>query len=80
MDTGDADYIVDEKAKTAVLTANGIAKAENYYNVENFTDDENSTLYHHVMQAIKARGVMKRDVDYVDKDARCCCRLVHRPH
>ncbi|MCI8332720.1 MAG: preprotein translocase subunit SecA [Clostridiales bacterium] len=68
VDTGDADYIVDEKARTAVLTANGIAKAENYYNVENFTDDENSTLYHHVTQAIKARGVMKRDVDYVLKD------------
>lgn len=67
-DTGDADYIVDEKARTAVLTANGVAKAESYYNVENFTAPENSTLYHHVTQAIRARGVMKRDVDYVIKD------------
>ncbi len=68
VDTGDADYIVDEKAKTAVLTANGVAKAEKFYNVANFTDDENATLYHHVTQAIKARGVMKRDVDYMVKD------------
>ena len=68
-DTGDADYIVDEKARTAVLTANGVAKAEAYYNVENFTEPENSSLYHYVTQAIKARGVMKRDVDYVVKDA-----------
>ncbi len=68
VDTGDADYIVDEKARTAVLTANGVAKAEQYYHVENFTDDENSDLYHHVTQAIKARGVMRRDVDYMVRD------------
>ncbi len=68
VDTGGADYIVDEKARTAVLTANGIAKAEAYYNVENFTDHENSDLYHHVSRAIKARGVMRRDVDYMVKD------------
>ncbi|MBQ8696357.1 MAG: preprotein translocase subunit SecA [Clostridia bacterium] len=68
VDTGGADYIVDEKARTAVLTASGIAKAEAYYNVENFTDHEHTTLYHHVSQAIKARGVMRRDVDYMVKD------------
>ncbi len=64
----DADYIVDEKARTATLTARGIAKAEQQFNLANLSDPENSTLSHHINQAIKARGVMKRDVDYVVKD------------
>ena len=66
--TDDADYIVDEKARTATLTAQGIAKAEQAFNVENLSDPENTTLSHHINQAIKARGVMKRDIDYVVKD------------
>ncbi len=61
----DADYIVDEKAKTAMLTARGIAKAEEFFHVENLSDPENATLSHHINQAIKAHGVMKRDIDYV---------------
>ena len=64
----DADYIVDEKAKTATLTARGIAKAEQTFHLENLADIENSTLSHHINQAIKAHGVMHRDVDYVVKD------------
>ena len=64
----DADYVVDEKAKTATLTARGIAKAEEFFNLENPSDPENSTIAHHINQAIKAHGVMKRDVDYVIKD------------
>ena len=64
----DADYIVDEKAKTATLTARGIAKAEQYFEIENLSDPENSTIAHHINQAIKAHGTMKRDVDYVVKD------------
>ena len=64
----DADYIVDEKAKTATLTARGIQKAEEAFQVENLADMENTTLSHHINQAIKARGVMKRDIDYVVKD------------
>ncbi len=64
----DADYIVDEKARTATLTAQGIAKAEQAFNVENLSDPENTTLSHHINQAIKARGVMRRDIDYVVKD------------
>ena len=64
----DADYVVDEKAKTATLTARGIAKAEEFFNLENLSDPENSTIAHHINQAIKAHGVMKRDVDYVIKD------------
>ena len=64
----DADYIVDEKAKTATLTARGIKKAEEAFQVENLADMENTTLSHHINQAIKARGVMKRDIDYVVKD------------
>ncbi len=64
----DADYIVDEKAKTATLTARGIAKAEEFFHVENLSDPENATLSHHINQAIKAHGVMKRDIDYVVKD------------
>lgn len=64
----DADYVVDEKAKTATLTARGIAKAEQTFNLENLSDIENSTLSHHINQAIKAHGVMKKDIDYVVKD------------
>ena len=64
----DADYIVDEKAKTATLTARGIAKAEQYFEIENLSDPENSTSAHHINQAIKAHGTMKRDIDYVVKD------------
>ena len=64
----DADYIVDEKAKTVTLTAKGIAKAESAFNVENLADPENTTLSHHINQAIRARGLMKRDIDYVVKD------------
>ena len=64
----DADYIVDEKAKTATLTARGIAKVEQYFEIENLSDPENSTIAHHINQAIKAHGTMKRDIDYVVKD------------
>ena len=64
----DADYVVDEKAKTATLTARGIAKAEQYFEIENLSDPENSTIAHHINQAIKAHGTMKRDIDYVVKD------------
>ena len=64
----DADYVVDEKAKTATLTQHGVKKAERYFNLENLMDAENMTLQHHINQAIKAIGVMKRDVDYVVKD------------
>ena len=64
----DADYIVDEKARTATLTAPGIKKAEAFFNIENLADPENTTLSHHINQAIKARGVMKKDIDYVVKD------------
>ncbi len=64
----DTDYVIDEKAKTATLTKKGIAAAESYFNVENLMDSENLALQHHINQAIKARGVMKRDTDYVVKD------------
>ena len=64
----DADYIVNEKAKTATLTPSGVKKAEAYFNLENLTDADNITLQHHINQAIKARGVMTRDIDYVVKD------------
>ena len=64
----DADYIVDEKARTATLTARGIAKAERAFNLENYSDIENSTLTHHINQALRAHGIMKRDIDYVVKD------------
>lgn len=64
----DCDYYVDEKARTASLTASGIAKAEKYFNVENLADIENTTLLHHINQAMRARGIMKRDIDYVVKD------------
>ncbi len=62
------DYIVDEKARTATLTSKGVKKAEEYFHVENLSDPENSTLNHHINQAIKAHGVMKKDIDYVVKD------------
>jgi preprotein translocase subunit SecA len=64
----DADYVVDEKARSATLTARGIAKAEAQFNLENLSDPENTTLSHHINQAIRAWGVMKRDIDYVVKD------------
>ena len=64
----DADYIVDEKAKTATLTARGVKKAEEFFGLENLSDPENSTIAHHINQAIKAHGTMKRDIDYVIKD------------
>ena len=64
----DADYYVDEKAHTVSLTASGVAKAEKYFGVENLGDGENSTLMHHINQAMKARGLMKKDIDYVVKD------------
>ncbi|MBQ8763082.1 MAG: preprotein translocase subunit SecA [Clostridia bacterium] len=62
------DFVVDEKAKTATLTKSGVAKAEAFFNLENLMDPENMTIQHHINQAIKAIGVMKRDVDYVVKD------------
>ena len=67
-ETLDADYVVDEKAKTATLTARGIAKAEEFFHIDNLSDPSNSTLSHHINQAIRAHGTMKRDVDYVVKD------------
>ena len=67
-DNYDCDYFVDEKSRTVSLTAEGIAKAEKYFGVENLADPENSTLAHHLNQAMKARGLMKRDIDYVVKD------------
>lgn len=62
------DYVIDEKARTATLTARGIAKAEQYFGLENLSDLENNTLSHHINQAVKAHGIMQRDVDYVIKD------------
>ena len=64
----DGDYVVDEKAHTATLTASGVKKAEEYFNIENLNDTENIAIAHHINQAIRANGVMKRDVDYVVKD------------
>ena len=64
----DADYVVDEKARTATLTARGIAKAERAFGLENLADIENATLSHHINQALKAHGIMKRDIDYIVKD------------
>lgn len=64
----DADYVVDEKARTATLTARGVKKAERAFNLENYADIENSTLTHHINQALRAHGIMKRDIDYVVKD------------
>ena len=67
-DDYDCDYFVDEKSRTVSLTAEGIAKAEKHFGVENLADPENATLSHHLNQAMKARGLMKRDIDYVVKD------------
>ena len=67
-DDYDCDYFVDEKARTVSLTASGIAKAEKYFGIENLADAENTTLSHHINQAMKARGLMKKDIDYVVKD------------
>lgn len=64
----DADYIVDEKKRTAVLTAKGIAKVEEYFKIDNYSDPENSNIAHHVSQSLHAHGVFKNDVDYVIKD------------
>ncbi|MBE7038353.1 MAG: preprotein translocase subunit SecA [Ruminococcaceae bacterium] len=64
----DADYIIDEKANTATLTAKGVKKAEEAFSLENLSDPENMTISHHINQAIKAHGIMKRDKDYVVKD------------
>ena len=64
----DGDYIVDEKAKSATLTASGVKKAEEFFGIENLNDSENITIAHHVNQAIKAHGIMHRDIDYVVKD------------
>jgi len=64
----ECDYVVDEKARTATLTKSGVAKAEAFFNIENLMDAENMTVQHHINQAIKANGVMRRDVDYVVKD------------
>ena len=67
-DDYDCDYFVDEKSRTVSLTAEGIAKAEKFFGVENLADAENTTLSHHINQAMKARGLMKKDIDYVVKD------------
>lgn len=63
-----ADYIIDEKAKTATITRRGVKKAEEYFAVENLMDPENMTLLHHINQAIKANGVMRKDIDYIVED------------
>ena len=68
LDVYDEDFIVDEKARTAVLTQHGIEKAEKFFNIENLSDPENTSIYHHVNVAIKAHGVMKNEVDYIVKD------------
>ena len=67
-DDYDCDYFVDEKSRTVSLTASGIAKAEKYFGLENLADPENATVNHHINQAMKARGLMKKDIDYVIKD------------
>ena len=67
-DDYDCDYFVDEKARTVSLTASGIAKAEKYFGLENLADSENTTISHHINQAMKARGLMKKDIDYVVND------------
>lgn len=68
MDDVDADYIVDEKARTCTLTERGIKKSENFFQIENLSDPENMTISHHINQAVKAHGIMKRDIDYIEKD------------
>jgi len=67
-DDYDCDYFVDEKSRTVSLTASGISKAERYFGIENLSDSENTTINHHINQAMKARGLMKKDIDYVVKD------------
>ena len=67
-DDYDCDYFVDEKSRTVSLTAEGIAKAERFFGVDNLADAENTTLSHHINQAMKARGLTKKDIDYVVKD------------
>jgi len=67
-DEVEADYLVDEKANTATITPRGVRRAEEYFKVENLSDPENTTLMHHINQAIKAHGCMRRDVDYVVRD------------
>ncbi len=67
-DDADGDYIVNEKARTATLTASGIAKAEKAFSIDNLSDPDNAELYHHINQAIRARGIMQRDIDYVVRD------------
>ncbi len=67
-DDSKADYIVDEKAKSTTLTASGIAKAEQYFGIKNYSDPENADITHHIYQALKAHGIMHRDTDYVVKD------------
>ena len=69
-DAYDCDYIVDEKARTVALTARGIEKAERYFGIENLADMENTTINHHINQAMKARGLMKKDIDYVIKEGK----------
>ena len=68
LDDLDCDYYVDEQSRTVGLTASGIAKAERFFGLENLSDVENTTISHHINQAMKARGLMKRDTDYVLKD------------
>ena len=68
LDVYEEDFIVDEKARTAVLTKHGIEKAEKFFNIQNLSDPENTSIYHHVNVAIKAHGVMKNEVDYIVKD------------
>ncbi len=67
-DVGDGDYIVDEKARSVTLTQRGIEKAEKFFNIENLSDPDNSTLSHHINQAIRAHGIMSRDIDYVVRE------------
>ncbi|MBO5148248.1 MAG: DEAD/DEAH box helicase, partial [Clostridia bacterium] len=68
MDDITEDYIVDEKARSATLTKHGVEKAEKWFNIENLSDSENATISHHINQALKAHGIMQRDIDYVIKD------------
>ncbi len=67
-DDYDCDYIVDEKSRTVSLTARGIEKAERFFGIDNLADPDNATISHHINQAMRARGLMKRDIDYVIKD------------
>ncbi|MEG0019207.1 MAG: preprotein translocase subunit SecA, partial [Oscillospiraceae bacterium] len=68
LDVVEQDVIIDEKAKTSTLTKNGIKKVERYFSLENYSDSENMSLQHHINQAVRAQGIMKKDVDYVVKD------------